>query len=352
MGKQTARPAPASAAPARKFPLWILPTVLVGGLGIALFAVGWNRDYDPLRDAAEAPPEMVVIPGGTFSMGRDDPADPRTADERPVHAVTVAPFEMDATEVTVAHYAAFVKATGYFTVAERESDPAKYPNANPALLKPGSAVFTPMEADLNGPAVWWRYAVGASWRRPDGAQSSVKEKTNYPAVQIAWDDAAAYAKWAGKRLPTEAEWEWAARGGLDGKPYTWGDAKNGADGKWYANAYQGTFPAHDAGADGFAGLAPVKSFPPNGYGLYDMSGNAWEWCADWYDPGYYAVSPKDNPQGPATGALVEGEQQPQKVRRGGSFLCDDSYCRRYVPSARDKNPTDSSANHNGFRCVR
>ncbi len=351
MGKKPPRPAHANAAPARKFPLWLLPAILLGGLGVAVLAVGWNREYDPLRDADDVPPEMVAIPGGTFWMGRDD-TDKRTADERPVHQVEVSAFEMDATEVTVGQFAKFVKATGYVTISERVPDARKYPGADPAFLKPGSAVFTPTEADLSGPAVWWRYVVGANWRHPEGPTSSVKGKQNYPVVQIAWDDAAAYAKWAGKRLPTEAEWEWAARGGLERKPYCWGDAKNGADGKWHANAYQGQFPVNDTGADGFAGLAPVKSFSPNGYGLYDLSGNAWEWCADWYDPGYYAVSPRENPKGPELGPLVEGERQPQKVRRGGSFLCDDSYCRRYVPSARDKNPPDSSANHTGFRCVK
>jgi formylglycine-generating enzyme required for sulfatase activity len=322
-------------------------------LGVALFAIGWTSEYDALREADDTKPEMVPVPGGTFWMGRAD----GPADEQPPHEVTVASFEMDATEVTVGQFAAFVKATGYVTVAERTPDPHKYPGADPALLKPGSAVFVPSDAPLNGPWAtphppWWRYVPGASWRNPEGPQSTVKGRKNYPAVQIAWEDAAAYAKWAGKRLPTEAEWEWAARGGLGRKPYCWGDAPNGAGGVWYANAYQGKFPAADEGADGFAGLAPVKSFPPNGYGLYDMSGNAWEWCADWYDPGYYAAAPKDNPKGPEKGPLVEGEGQPQKVRRGGSFLCDDSYCRRYVPSARDKNPTDSSANHTGFRCVK
>ncbi|MBN9118183.1 MAG: formylglycine-generating enzyme family protein [Planctomycetes bacterium] len=296
---------------------------------------------------------MVLVPGGTFWMGREN----GPADESPVHEVTVGPFQMDATEVTVGQFAAFVKATGYVTVAERPFDERKYPNAPLEFRKPGSAVFVPMDVPVHGPwdtptPPWWRYVPGANWRRPEGPQSSVKGKKNYPAVQIAWEDAGAYAQWAGKRLPTEAEWEWAARGGLDRKPYCWGDAKPGEGGKWYANAYQGKFPAEDTGADGFIGLAPVKSFPPNGYGLYDMSGNAWEWCSDWYDPKYYAVSPKDNPKGPESGPPVEGEFQPQKVRRGGSFLCDDSYCHRYVPSARDKNPTDSSANHTGFRCVK
>lgn len=348
MGKSTPRPVPpATAAPRRFSWLWLVPAVLVAGLGVGVLAIGWGGEFDPTSDPDDAEPAMVRVPGGTFLMGRDN----GPADERPVHEVTVAPFDMDATEVTVGQFAKFVKATGYVTTSEKVPDPRKYPNAEPAYLKPGSAVFVPMDVPLDSP-VWWRYIAGANWRHPEGPESSVKGKKNYPVVQITWDDATAYAKWAGKRLPTEAEWEFAARGGLERKAYCWGDQKNGADGKWYANAFQGKFPARDDGSDGFAGLSPVKSFPPNGYGLYDMSGNAWEWCSDWYDPSYYAGSPKDNPQGPASGALVEGESQPQRVRRGGSFLCDDSYCFRYVPSARDKNPTDSCANHTGFRCVR
>ncbi len=355
MGKKAPRPAPGMPpAPAKKFPLfWIFPTLLVAGLGIGVLAIGLSTEYDPLHDADKSLPEMVRVPCGTFIMGRDNGPD----DENPGHEVTVSAFDMDGTEVTVGQYAAFVRATGYVTISERVPDARKYPDADPAYLKPGSAVFTPMEAKLHGPwdtpfPPWWRYVAGANWRHPEGPQSSVKGKKNYPAVQIAWDDAVAYARWAGKRLPTEAEWEWAARGGLDRKPYCWGDAKQGEGGKWHANAYQGKFPEQDMGEDGFAGLAPVKSFPPNGYGLHDMSGNAWEWCSDWYDPNYYAVAPKDNPQGPETGPPVEGERQPQRVRRGGSFLCDDNYCRRYVPSARDKNPADSCANHTGFRCVK
>jgi formylglycine-generating enzyme required for sulfatase activity len=358
MGKNSNYPAssapPPPATHARRFPTWwILPGILLVGLVAGVLAIGWKSEYDALREADSTPPAMVSIPGGTFVMGRDG----GPADESPPHEVTVGPFEMDVTEVTVGQFAEFVKATGYVTVAERPFNPHKYPNTPREFQKPGSAVFVPCDAPLHGPWLtptppWWRYVPGASWRHPEGPASSVKGKQNYPAVQIAWEDAEAYAKWAGKRLPTEAEWEWAARGGLTHKTFCWGDAKNGEGGKWYANAYQGQFPAKDRGEDGFAGLAPVKSFPANGYGLYDMSGNAWEWCSDWYDPEYYKVSPKDNPKGPAEGALVEGEGQPQRVRRGGSFLCDDSYCRRYLPSARDKNPIDSSANHTGFRCVK
>jgi formylglycine-generating enzyme required for sulfatase activity len=312
-----------------------------------------TSDEVALNLADDAPPNMVRIPGGTFLMGREN----GPADEQPPHEVTVAPFDMDETEVTNAQFAAFVKATGYVTVAEQTPNAAKYPDAPRDRLVPGSAVFVPVDAPLHGPWAtgyppWWRYVPGACWRRPEGAGTDLKGKKDHPAVQIAWDDAAAYAKWAGKRLPTEAEWEFAARGGLAGQPYCWGTAPQGEGGKWYANTHQGEFPKADSGADGFAGVAPVKQFPPNGYGLYDVSGNVWEWCADWYDPGYYAVSPRDNPKGPEQGALVEGEAQPQRVRRGGSFLCDNSYCQRYLPAARDKNPPDSSANHTGFRCVK
>jgi formylglycine-generating enzyme required for sulfatase activity len=295
---------------------------------------------------------MVWIPGGKFVMG--DPTSPDH--DAPPHEVGVGGFWMDETEVTNAQFAKFVEATGYVTVAERTPTREQYPNAAEDMLAPGSAVFIPVKASTDPRAwetphpPWWQYTKAANWRHPEGRGSSIEGKENYPVVQIAWEDAQAYCDWAGKRLPTEAEWEFAARGGLDRKPFAWGDATQGAAGHWHANTFQGVFPERDSGADGFTSVSPVKSFPPNGYGLYDVSGNVWEWCADWYDPVYYKTSPRKNPKGPANPASFEGG--PQRVRRGGSFLCADGYCRRYVPGTRDKNPPDSSANHTGFRCVK
>jgi formylglycine-generating enzyme required for sulfatase activity len=327
-----------------------LPFVLGGGVVGVLILMALQSmkpgEFDPLREADDSPAAMVEIPTGEFVMGSDD----GPVDERPAHTVVLRGFRMDETEVTNARFAAFVKATGYVTIAERTPDQVKFPDA-----KAGSAVYVPARCSLDprtwaGPhPPWWRYVEGANWRRPTGPGSSLKGKMQHPAVHIAWDDAAAYAKWAGKRLPTEAEWEYAARGGLARQEFCWGSTKQGTDGKWYANTFQGEFPHTDTGADGFVGTAPVKSFPPNGYGLYDVSGNVWEWCADWYDSAYYRSSPRENPPGPATGEL-DGDQ-PQRVRRGGSYLCAEGYCRRYLPSARDKNPDDSGASHTGFRCV-
>ncbi len=298
--------------------------------------------------AADAPEGMVWIPAGAFTMGTDK----GPKDEQPAHKVTLDGFWIDKTEITNAQFAKFVKATGYRTIAEQKPDAAKYPDAPKDKLVPFSAVFKCCPAELDGPAIWWQFTPGADWRHPEGGKSSIDGKDDYPVVHICWDDAAAYANWAGKRLPTEAEWEYAARGGLDGKEYTWGEAKQGADGKWMANTFQGKFPAKDTGEDGFTGLAPVAKYPANGYGLFDMSGNAWEWCSDWYQPDYYAVSPAKNPQGPARGLEEQPGEGPCKVRRGGSFLCANDYCRRYLPASRDKNPADSAANHTSFRCVK
>jgi formylglycine-generating enzyme required for sulfatase activity len=328
--------------------------VVVGLVASLIFLdTGRGRADDAaLAEADDTPPAMVDIPGGTFVMGNNDGAE----DEKPAHEVTLAGFQMDKTEVTNGQFAAFVKATGYVTVAERKPDAKRYPNADPKLLVPGSAMFVSVDIPTTGweqqyaHPPWWKYVPGANWRHPAGPGSDIKGKKNYPVVHIAWEDAAAYAKWAGKRLPTEAEWEYAARGGLKGQEYCWGKAKQDQDGTWYANTFQGKFPGQDTGADGYTGTAPVASFKPNGYGLYDMSGNVWEWCADNYAADYYAHAPKENPKGPETGE-VENDL-PVKVRRGGSFLCADEYCRRYVPSARDKNPIDSGASHTGFRCVK
>jgi formylglycine-generating enzyme required for sulfatase activity len=301
---------------------------------------------------------MAWIPGGTFDMG-----DPNSADhDSPWHKVSVDGFWMDTHEVTNDQFEKFVKATGYVTVAERVPTKEMYPNALPENLVAGSAVFKPTKLDqpvtVNSPPIWWDYIKGACWRSPEGPPSTIQGKGNYPVVQIAWEDAAAYAKWAGKRLPTEAEWEYAARGGLDKKQYVWGNDPQGTDGKYFANSFQGTFPEKDAGKDGYTTIAPVGRFPANGYGLHDMSGNAWEWCSDWYDSNYYMKSPDKNPKGPEDvtsiprDSLDRDTQQPQRVRRGGSFLCADEYCKRYLPGTRDKNPPDSSANHTGFRCVK
>jgi sulfatase modifying factor 1 len=351
------RPKNPQAAAKRFSWFWLVPVVGVGALLGVVIAVGYKpgdpSDRIALDLADDTPGEMVLIPGGTFVMGRDDGPE----DEKPAHEVTLAPFYIDKTEVTNAQFAAFVKATNYVTVAERKPSIEKYPGADPSKLVPGSAVFYEADATLDPKTwgtpypPWWRYVPGACWRRPAGTGTDLTDKGNYPVVQIAWDDAVAYASWAKKRLPTEAEWEYAARGGLARKEYCWGEAHQGQGGKWYANAHQGSFPKTDTGADGFAGASPVGSFPPNGYGLYDMSGNVWEWCQDWYDPRYYAASPRSNPPGPE-GGEVGPDGVAERVRRGGSFLCDDTYCRRYLPSARDHNPTDSSANHTGFRCAK
>ena len=295
-----------------------------------------------------APDGMAWVPGGSFWMG-----DPRFPDAQPVHRVTVDPFWMDKTEVTNAQFARFVNATGYVTVAERVPDPKDFPDVPRDKLKAGSIVFTPPErgVNLDDPSQWWQYVPGADWRHPDGPGSGIEAKQNYPVVHVCWLDAAAYATWAGKRLPTEAEWEFAARGGLDHKPYAWGEEKK-PGGKWLANVWQGQFPGENTAEDGYPRAAPVGSFPPNGYGLYDMAGNVWEWCADWYRPDYYAASPLRNPPGPDDSLDPLEPGVPKRVQRGGSFLCADSYCVRYRPGARGKGEVSSGLSHLGFRCVK
>jgi len=316
------------------------------------------------RPPAATPAGMVWIPGGEFSMGSaaeseslcDMPG--MTRDASPIHRVYVDGFWMDATELTNEEFGKFVAATGYMTIAERTPTAAEFPGAPSENLVAGSTVFTPTPSPvpLNNHYQWWRYQKGANWLHPEGPDSSIEGREKYPVVQISYDDAIAYAKWAGKRLPTEAEWEFAARGGLTGKLYTWGDDFH-PDGKVMANTYQGKFPVKDTGDDGFAGLAPVASFAPNGYGLYDMAGNAWEWISDWYRPDYYtqlAASGRvaRNPKGPDSSFDPAEPGEKKRVHRGGSFLCTDQYCSRYIVGTRGKGEVSTGSNHLGVRLVK
>jgi len=291
---------------------------------------------------------MVWVPGGSFRMGSDE-----FADARPVHSVTVDGFWMDTHEVTNADFVRFVNQTGYRTTAERPLDPADYPDVPADKLVPGSAVFTPptQAVSLDNPLQWWQYVNGANWQHPTGPGSSIRGHENEPVVHVSYDDAVAYARWAGKRLPTEAEWEYAARAGLEEQPYYWGNTQQ-PGGKWVANIYQGDFPQRNTQADGFAGIAPVKRFPANPYGLYDMEGNVWEWCQDLYRPDYYSKSPKANPPGPADSYDPDEPGSVKRVQRGGSFLCSDQYCTRYKAGSRGKGEVSSGSNNLGFRCVR
>ena len=296
------------------------------------------------------PPKMVWIRGGSFQMGTNDPMFP---DAQPLHNVTVNGFYMDEHEVTNAEYAKFVNATNYITVAERKLDPKDYPGVPPESLVPGSGVFSPPnhKVSLDDPLQWWQYVPGASWRHPFGPNSSVEDVPNNPVVHISYEDAIAYAKWAGKRLPTEAEWEYAARAGRGNQTYYWGnELKPG--GKWVANIYQGDFPNKNTSEDGYAGIAPVKSFPANPFGLYDMDGNVWEWCNDFYRPDYYQHSPSNNPQGPSDSYDPDEPNAVKRVQRGGSFICSDQYCIRYKAGSRGKGEVQSGSNNLGFRCVR
>ena len=295
-----------------------------------------------------AVPDMVFIKGGRFQMGSVD-----FPDAKPVHSVSVNSFWMDAYEVTNAQFEKFVRATRYVTVAERPLNPAEYPGVPADKLVPGSAVFTPptQAVSLANPLQWWQYVAGANWRHPQGPKSSIVGKGNDPVVQVCYEDAAAYAKWAGKRLPTEAEWEFAARAGRQSTKYYWGnELKPG--GKWVANIFQGRFPSNNTTEDGFRTLAPTKTFPANPNGLYDMDGNVWEWCSDLYRPDYYQKSPVSNPKGPKDSYDPEEPGMVKHVQRGGSFLCSDQYCIRYKAGSRGKGETSSASNNLGFRCVK
>ena len=306
---------------------------------------------------------MEWIPGGEFTMGTNDPNS--MPEERPAHRVSVRGFWMDIDTVTNAQFAKFVRATGYVTTAETKPDweemkkelPPGTPKPDARVFVAGSLVFVPTKAPvpLDDMSQWWVWTPGASWRHPEGPGSSLAGRENHPVVQVSWDDAAAYARWAGKRLPTEAEWEHAARGGLKDKRYAWGDDFR-PGGRYMANTWQGVFPVKNTGDDGFTGTAPVGSFPANGYGLHDMAGNVWNWCSDWFDAGLYQVRAASgtccaSPSGPARGDDPANPDAQERVIKGGSFLCNPDYCESYRPSARRGMSPDTGTSHVGFRCA-
>ena len=316
-----------------------------------------SASKDLLEKATAPPPapNAVWIPGGTFLMGSDK----HYPEEAPAHKVAVRGFWMDACTVTNREFARFVDDTGYVTLAERPADPADYPGAKPELLVPSSVMFQKARGpvDLRNHYNWWTYVAGADWRHPRGPDSSLDGLWDHPVVHVAFEDAEAYATWAGKALPTEAEWEFAARGGLEGAPYVWGD-KFMPLGKPLANTWQGRFPWENLLEDGYEWTAPVGAFPPNGYGLYDMAGNVWEWTTDWFQSHAQikkACCTLDNPRGgerensydPRTPEI----RIPRKVMKGGSYLCAPEYCQRYRPAARMAQAVDTSTCHLGFRCV-
>ncbi len=277
---------------------------------------------------------MVLLPGGVFFMGADDREGFAADGEGPVREVTLRPFWIDATAVTNARFAAFVHATSYVTEAERFGNSFVFGGLLPDDFPETRGVAA---------APWWREVPGACWRAPEGPQSDIETRMDHPTVHVSWNDATAYCAWAGVRLPTEAEWEYAARGGLDRKRYPWGDELT-SGGEHMCNIWQGAFPSRNTLDDGFLGTAPADAFPANGYGLRNVAGNAWEWCADWFSPSFHAAGPRDNPAGPPFGDA--------KVIRGGSYLCHASYCNRYRVAARSSNTPDSTTGHMGFRCAR
>jgi formylglycine-generating enzyme len=302
-----------------------------------------------------APTGMVWVPGGTFWMGCGDCGMP---DALPVHLVAVDGFWMDRTPVTNAEFSRFVEATKYVTVAERPLNPRDYPSVPPDKLVPGSAVFRPTSTPvpLDNPLQWWRYTPGADWKHPEGPSSNITGRQDHPVVHVAFEDVVAYAKWSNKRIPSETEFEFAARGGLDRNRYPWGNELSPA-GKAVANTWQGRFPANDRGEDGYLGTSPVTAFPANGFGLYDMGGNVWQWCADWYRPDAYADRQKSgttvrNPQGPADSFDPQEPGAAKRVLRGGSYLCTDQYCARYLVGSRGKGEVTSGTSNLGFRLVR
>lgn len=306
-----------------------------------------------------SPPDldMVWVSGGTFIMGSDH----HYPEEAPARPVQVEGFWIDRYQVTNAKFRRFVKATGYVTVAERTPRAEDYPGARPEDLQPGSVVFAPPPGPV--PLVdhyrWWAWQTGANWRHPEGPGSSIHGREKHPVVHVAWEDVAAYAEWAGKAIPTEAEWEFACRGGHDGWSYAWGE-ELAPNGRMLANYWQGAFPWQNLKLDGFERTAPVGSFPPNDYGLFDMIGNVWEWTSDWYSVrdaaeqsccSGAAVDPKGGRPDESIDPTAPGLPTPRKVLKGGSFACAESYCRRYRPAARMAHPIDTGTNHIGFRCI-
>jgi len=301
---------------------------------------------------------MVFIPGGTFRMGSDH----HYAEEAPSHRVSVDGFWIDRTPVTNRQFKAFVKATGHVTTAQVPPAPEDYPGALPHMIYAGSLVFMPPRhvSDPRDWSQWWTFLKGADWRHPYGPKSNINVLDNHPVVHVSFADAAAYAKWAGKDLPTEAEWEFAARGGREGEEFAWGNAL-APGGKHMANTWQGRFPTENLNEDGYERTSPVTAFPPNGYGVHDMIGNVWEWTSDWWSREHEADAPKaccipQNPRGGREDASYDACQPairiPRKVLKGGSHLCAPNYCRRYRPAARHAEPIDTSTSHVGFRCVK
>ena len=382
MGKRRSQPFKTAPVPREKRKRWPVFAIVLIAVAVVL-ALTTMRSTPPAADAppsattflptientnrppGPAPDGMVWIPGGEFSMGAHDPTDRNdavgmqaTTDSRPVHRVVVDGFWMDATEVTNEQFAAFVKATRYVTVAERTPRAEDFPGAPPDSLVPGSVVFSPPAhaVPLTDAYQWWSEIRGTSWRHPLGPDSSIEGRERFPVVHIAYADALAYAQWAGKRLPTEAEWEFAARGGMTGQLFPWGNDFN-EGGRWMANTHQGHFPDRDTGEDAFTGIAQVAQFPPNGYGLYDVAGNVWEWVSDWYRPDYYAQlaaagAVAGNPHGPSEPFDPDEPGVKKRVHRGGSFLCTDQYCSRYMVGTRGKGDVGTGTNHLGFRCVK
>jgi formylglycine-generating enzyme required for sulfatase activity len=341
--------------------------LILAAIGIAAFGATFALlRFGPYSRSApgQAPPGMVWVPGGEFTMGTD--AEPGWPEERPAHRVRVDGFWMDATDVTNAQLRTFALATGYVTTAEKPVDaeeilrqsPPGTPRPPAEKLLPGSLVFRPTDGpvkDCHDVSQWWHWTPGANWRHPEGPGSDLDGKDDHPVVHVSWHDAVAYAQWAGKRLPTEAEWEFAARGGLEGKTYAWGDEPFSEE-RPQCNCWQGEFPWKNTAKDGYERTSPVKAFPPNGYGLYDMGGNVWQWCADWYDRDLYRKRAGkhviDNPHGPDQSYDPGQPYAPLRCQKGGSFLCHPSYCWRYRPGARQGCSPDTGMSHVGFRCVK